>query len=105
VREPPSETNTSPAPASSEQPDTVPVPGAPAGAAQGTPNETLRCPHCHNPIRLADGHADEVLCPGCGSSFRVRDEVRGPTGWRRRVALTANSLTPPANYCREVGLP
>jgi WD40 repeat protein len=33
----------------------------------------LRCPHCHNPISLADDHSDEVLCPGCGSSFRVRD--------------------------------
>jgi hypothetical protein len=33
----------------------------------------LRCPHCHNPIRLADDHAEEVLCPGCGGSFRVRD--------------------------------
>jgi tetratricopeptide (TPR) repeat protein len=33
----------------------------------------LRCPHCHNPIRLGDQCPDEVLCPGCGSSFRVRD--------------------------------
>jgi WD40 repeat protein len=33
----------------------------------------LRCPHCHNPIELADEHSDEVLCPGCGSSFKVRD--------------------------------
>jgi WD40 repeat protein len=33
----------------------------------------LRCPHCHNPIVLADGPGDEVLCPGCGGSFRVRD--------------------------------
>jgi tetratricopeptide (TPR) repeat protein/tRNA A-37 threonylcarbamoyl transferase component Bud32 len=33
----------------------------------------LRCPHCHNPIRLGDKFPDEVLCPGCGSSFRVRD--------------------------------
>jgi serine/threonine protein kinase len=32
----------------------------------------LRCPHCHNPIQLADDR-DEVLCPGCGSSFRIRD--------------------------------
>jgi formylglycine-generating enzyme required for sulfatase activity len=33
----------------------------------------LRCPHCHNPIELKDGQTDEVLCPGCGSSFKVRD--------------------------------
>jgi WD40 repeat protein/tRNA A-37 threonylcarbamoyl transferase component Bud32 len=35
--------------------------------------DRLRCPHCHNPLRLADDHSDEVLCPGCGGSFRVRD--------------------------------
>src|SRR5262249_31398631 len=33
----------------------------------------IRCPHCHSPIRLVDDRPDEVLCPGCGSSFRVRD--------------------------------
>jgi hypothetical protein len=33
----------------------------------------LRCPHCHNPIQLADDHSDEVLSPGCCGSFRVRD--------------------------------
>jgi hypothetical protein len=37
------------------------------------PAGRLRCPHCHNPIQLADDHGDEVLCPGCGSNFRVRD--------------------------------
>jgi WD40 repeat protein/serine/threonine protein kinase len=33
----------------------------------------LRCPRCHNPIQLSDDHPDEVLCPCCGSSFRVRE--------------------------------
>jgi tRNA A-37 threonylcarbamoyl transferase component Bud32 len=33
----------------------------------------LRCPHCQNPIQLADEHPDEVVCPGCGGSFRVRE--------------------------------
>jgi hypothetical protein len=33
----------------------------------------IRCPHCHNPIELHDEQPDEVLCPGCGSSFRVRE--------------------------------
>jgi serine/threonine protein kinase len=33
----------------------------------------IRCPHCHNPILLVDDKPDEVLCPGCGSSFRVRE--------------------------------
>jgi WD40 repeat protein/serine/threonine protein kinase len=32
----------------------------------------VRCPTCHNPIQLAQDSA-EVLCPGCGSSFRLRD--------------------------------
>ncbi|HKB34859.1 MAG TPA: hypothetical protein VKD72_00300, partial [Gemmataceae bacterium] len=34
---------------------------------------TLRCPHCQNPIHLADVPGNEVLCPGCGGNFRVRD--------------------------------
>jgi WD40 repeat protein/tetratricopeptide (TPR) repeat protein len=37
------------------------------------PADRLRCPHCHNPIQLADGHSDEVLCPACGGSFQVCD--------------------------------
>src|SRR5262249_15321801 len=43
-------------------------------AADSTPvTQRFRCPHCHNPIQLADDHSDEVLCPACGSSFRVRE--------------------------------
>ena len=33
----------------------------------------VRCPHCHSPINLVDKQSDEVLCPSCGSSFRLRD--------------------------------
>jgi tRNA A-37 threonylcarbamoyl transferase component Bud32 len=33
----------------------------------------IRCPHCHNPIQLVDNQPEEVLCPGCGSSFRIRE--------------------------------
>jgi tRNA A-37 threonylcarbamoyl transferase component Bud32 len=44
---------------------------SPADGAADLP--CLRCPHCANPIRLADRGSDEVLCPGCGGSFRVRD--------------------------------
>jgi WD40 repeat protein/serine/threonine protein kinase len=33
----------------------------------------VRCPTCHNPIQLSDDQSEEVLCPGCGSSFRLRD--------------------------------
>jgi serine/threonine protein kinase len=32
----------------------------------------LRCPHCQSPIQIAK-ESDEVLCPGCGASFRLRD--------------------------------
>jgi hypothetical protein len=42
----------------------------PAAAGVGT---SIRCPYCHNPIRLADDNPDEVLCPVCGSNFRVQD--------------------------------
>ncbi len=55
--------------------DAKPSPSPPAQPPLPTtpPANRLRCPHCHNPIHLADGHTDEVLCPGCGSSFRLRD--------------------------------
>jgi WD40 repeat protein len=49
-------------------------PAPPAADEPGTTvPRRVRCPSCHNPIRLADGGAEEVLCPGCGSAFRVRD--------------------------------
>jgi hypothetical protein len=37
-------------------------------------SKTLGCPHCHHPIPLPDDRTEEVVCPGCGSSFRLRDE-------------------------------
>jgi WD40 repeat protein/serine/threonine protein kinase len=40
---------------------------------QGDHGHRIRCPHCHSPIQLTDDRPDEVLCPGCGSNFRVRD--------------------------------
>jgi serine/threonine protein kinase/tetratricopeptide (TPR) repeat protein len=33
----------------------------------------VRCPHCRNPIQVSDERPDAILCPGCGSSFRVRE--------------------------------
>lgn len=56
-----------------EQP-TVPEGLRAAGHAnQSTPNPLkIRCPYCHNPINLCQG-SDEVLCPACGSSFRLRE--------------------------------
>jgi WD40 repeat protein/serine/threonine protein kinase/tetratricopeptide (TPR) repeat protein len=59
--------------------------GAPgAGGASDTPlvpehGQQVRCPHCHNPIRLADERSDEVLCPACGSTFRVADTAATTT--------------------------
>jgi WD40 repeat protein/tRNA A-37 threonylcarbamoyl transferase component Bud32/tetratricopeptide (TPR) repeat protein len=32
----------------------------------------LLCPHCQNPIEIVElGSRDEILCPACGSSFRI----------------------------------
>ena len=32
----------------------------------------LLCPHCHNPIEaVALDLAHEILCPSCGSTFRL----------------------------------
>jgi WD40 repeat protein len=48
--------------------------------------QTVRCPQCHNPLRLADGRSDEVLCPACGASFRVQDAgLTNTTGATRRL--------------------
>jgi tRNA A-37 threonylcarbamoyl transferase component Bud32 len=33
----------------------------------------IRCPHCRSPLQLGDAKSDEVLCPGCGGSFRLRE--------------------------------
>src|SRR5262249_49716172 len=54
-------------PASGSTPDPSATPSAPAAGLRP------RCPHCHNPMPLAGGGCGEVLCPGCGASFRVRD--------------------------------
>src|SRR5262249_25049277 len=35
--------------------------------------DRVRCPHCHNPIRLGQSRSDEVLCPACGGAFRLQD--------------------------------
>jgi serine/threonine protein kinase len=62
----------------SAPPSTVtPEPGA-----MQTPR--VRCPHCHNPIQLADHGSEEVLCPGCGSAFRVRDARQTTTSGAMR---------------------
>src|SRR5262245_38375215 len=41
----------------------------------------LNCPHCHNPIELVQPAArEEILCPSCGSSFRL--ESQSTTAWK-----------------------
>jgi uncharacterized protein YbaR (Trm112 family) len=43
----------------------------------------ILCPHCRNPIELIKlTPREEVLCPSCGSSFRL--EAESTTGWERR---------------------
>jgi tRNA A-37 threonylcarbamoyl transferase component Bud32 len=58
----------------SPSPRPLPAPRKPVpGDAAAASTQRFRCPHCHNPVQLVDGQGDEVLCPGCGSSFKVRD--------------------------------
>jgi predicted amidophosphoribosyltransferase len=57
----------------------------------------LTCPHCQSPVEQADRSAEEILCPACGSSFRVQQDTtiawssdRGPRTigkYEQRVAL------------------
>src|SRR6516164_1938525 len=39
----------------------------------------LVCPHCQNPIELADSPSGEVICPSCGSTIRL--ENNSTTAW------------------------
>lgn len=64
-------------------------PGAAGSTADVTPSalaagSAVRCPNCHNPIRLGDRQSDEVHCPACGSTFHVRDST---------LTDTANPMT------------
>ena len=35
----------------------------------------LNCPHCRNPIEVAtDSPEDDVVCPSCGSTFRLEPD-------------------------------
>jgi WD40 repeat protein/serine/threonine protein kinase len=78
--QPPSQAAAAPLPAGQDS-----APCATAGPPPGTRGIRLRCPHCHNPIQLADDRPDEVLCPGCGGSFRVREA---------REATTTDTMRP-----------
>jgi WD40 repeat protein/serine/threonine protein kinase/ribosomal protein S27E len=57
---------------------------APEPSPPGSPALRIRCPHCHNPIQLLDNQSEDVLCPGCGSSFRVRETRRTTTNQTSR---------------------
>jgi hypothetical protein len=47
-------------------------------APEATSPMHIVCPHCRNPIELVETAVpDEVLCPACGSSFRL--ECQGTT--------------------------
>jgi WD40 repeat protein/serine/threonine protein kinase len=61
------------APSKAECAALPPTPPPSAEEPQTTHTHRIRCPHCHNPIQLAEDRSEDVLCPGCGSSFRVRD--------------------------------
>jgi WD40 repeat protein/serine/threonine protein kinase len=37
------------------------------------PEKRVRCLHCHHPLDLTKNDREEVLCPACGSSFRICD--------------------------------
>jgi tRNA A-37 threonylcarbamoyl transferase component Bud32 len=54
-------------------PPASPAPEPSTGEPGAPMPRQVRCPTCHNPIRLADTASEEVLCPGCGSSFQVRE--------------------------------
>jgi WD40 repeat protein/tRNA A-37 threonylcarbamoyl transferase component Bud32 len=48
----------------------------------------IRCPHCRNPIELVGLPAEEVVCPACGSTFRLERESTAPwspRGGQRRL--------------------
>jgi ribosomal protein S27E len=47
--------------------------------APPTQSRRVRCPQCHNPIQLSDNGSEEILCPGCGSSFRIREASQTST--------------------------
>ena len=45
----------------------------------------LLCPHCQSPIELVDLPSREVVCPSCGSSFRLQRS--STTDWRPKRRL------------------
>jgi serine/threonine protein kinase len=74
---------------SDAQPESPPVAGDGTSAAEVDPDQAtrsrrIRCPQCQNPIQLSDDHGDEVVCPGCGGSFRIREAKETTTATAMR---------------------
>jgi WD40 repeat protein len=44
-------------------------------ASRPTAAGPIRCPYCHGSIRLPEDHTAEVVCPGCGGSFRPQNDL------------------------------
>jgi WD40 repeat protein len=59
-------------PVATTAPEPSPVPGP------DLPHPSLVCPHCHNPMELVEDHPDGLLCPACGSTFRLGDRSTTP---------------------------
>jgi serine/threonine-protein kinase len=58
----------------------------PKPPGEGTRVVRVRCPHCRNPIQLVEAQSDEVLCPGCGGDFHLREtQQTKTTGPMRQV--------------------
>ena len=53
----------------SSSPSNTPPPETP----RFTGAEPVRCPHCHAPLLLPLDLSTEVVCPGCGGSFRLQE--------------------------------
>jgi serine/threonine-protein kinase len=43
-----------------------------------TPTADCRCPNCRTPLPPPEGPHDEVCCPECGSTFRIRGSPPAP---------------------------
>jgi hypothetical protein len=72
--------------ASQDSQRTVDEPSPRSPSATPSAATCIRCPYCHNPIQLADDRSDEVLCPVCGSNFRVQDtRITTTTSGMRRL--------------------
>jgi serine/threonine protein kinase len=48
-------------------------------ASRPTEPKQVRCPYCQSPIALPAEHTADILCSGCGSSFRLHDGTVGST--------------------------